>query len=293
MIRVNTFWHVLKKTCTSSSYYREILNSPIKFSFKFFFFFFFLYAIIFTAFITIRSLIPISKLIVRLPEFAQALYPQELEITIQNGVASTNVQEPYFISTEKMGRILLQWNQQVLGARAEERHNILVIDTDGSLDDFQLYDTYILLTKTSLSVVKGGNETFQTIPLARIKNLVINRQAITTMFHRFTPYLNRALPFLIGMVLLFSFIFFPLNKLFALILYALIIRIVSRIFSLALTYKQSYQVGLHFIVISTILTALIDLLLPASIPFFEVFIIIGLTIVVAHKLKSPSEAQLK
>ncbi len=287
MKKINTFFYILKKTFTSPSYYKDILVSPIQFSLKFFFFFFFLYAFITTTFFTVRYLIPLNKLIVRLPEFAQTLYPPELEITIHNGEASTNIYEPYYIPLSKVEHLFQQWQQNILGAHTGKKDNALVIDTQGSLDDFQQYNTFILLTKTSLSIMKN-NGTFQTIPLTNIKNLIINQKTILALSSQIRPYTNNALPLLIGIVFLFFLIFFPLNKISILFIYAFIMKIVFRIFSFNLTYKKSYQIGLHFIAISSILTTFIYF-----VPFFEVLVMIGLTMIVAHTLKSPSKIPLK
>lgn len=279
MKKIYTFLYVLKKTFTSPSYYKDILATPIQFSLKFFFFFFFLSAIIATTFITVRFILPINKLIIRLPELAQTLYPPELEIIIHNGKASTNTQEPYYIPLEKVERSFEQWQQNALGAYTEKRNNVLVIDTYGSLDDFQKYNTYALLTKTSLTLMKN-NGSFQTIPLTNIQNLVINQKKIFALLAHIRPYTDNALPLLIGVVLLFFLIFFPLSKLSILFIYAFIMKGVFHIFSCALTYKKSYQIGLHFMVISSILTAFVYF-----IPFFEVFAMIGATMFVAHTLK--------
>ena len=282
MKKMKAFFYVLRKTFTSPSYYRDILNSPIQFSLKFFFLFFFLYTIVTTAFVTVRFIIPMNKLIIRLPELVQTLYPPELEITIQNGQASTNVYEPYYIPLVKVERIFEQWQQNVLGAYTKKKDNILVIDTYGSLDDFQNYNTFILLTKTSLTIMKD-NGTFQTIPLNNIKNLVVNQKKILTVLDQIKPYTNNALPILIGVTVLLLLIFFPLSKLSILFIYAFIMKGVFRIFSCTLTYKKSYQIGLHFIVISTILAVFTH-----SIPFFEVFAMIGLTMFVTYTTKTSS-----
>lgn len=289
MQKISIFWRTLKKTFTSASYYQDVLKSPFSFSLKFFFCFIVLYALVATAFITVRYLAPLNRYIVNLPQLVQSLYPPELVITIKNGETSVNVPQPYAIPLEKVETIFDNWKQrQVLGAGTDTIKNLLVIDTAGSVDNFNRYSTYVLLTKTSISAKRNQNS-IQTYPLDKNTNLIINQKVIATIVNRFTPYLNKALPILIAGTFLITLFFFPINRLAWLVLFALIIKLVSRLFSFVLTYQQSYQIGLHFIVVSTTITSLADLFLPRSIPFFETFIIAGLTILVARKLSQQSK----
>lgn len=87
----------IKKSIYGPTYYQELLSRPASFSWKYYFAF----TLTLTIFLTITLSVPlVSKVhqVARdLPEKFFAYYPDELEVRIDKGVASSNVVEPYFL----------------------------------------------------------------------------------------------------------------------------------------------------------------------------------------------------
>jgi len=103
------------------------------------------------------------------------VYPQKLEIKIKNGIAQTNVTEPYYIviRQETLNNILsLEKNDP----NTISKVRLLAIDTKGKAEEFEQYQTLALLTQTSL-VYQSDNE-INIYSLREIEDLTINKEII-------------------------------------------------------------------------------------------------------------------
>lgn len=296
MGKIKTFFYSLKNTFTSLDYYADILKAPFGFSLKFFYFFFFLFSLVATAWITVRSLLPLNNLIAFLPEKLVAVYPEELEITLENGKVSTNIQEPYCLPISSVEKIFenTEEGMGVLGIETEKIECLLVIDTAGSIEDFYQYKTYALLTEKHLSYINDKDKsTFETVSfegmegLEGMKAIKIDQALVEKWVGYITPYLKYILPVLVGGTFIFFLLSFPATRLFYNLFLALVLLIVGRIVSYPLSYGKSYQVGLHLVVISTVLFSIVSLLgLSLQIPFLQTIILGILGAIILSKLKS-------
>lgn len=103
------------------------------------------------------------------------VYPQELEIKIKNGYASSNVTEPYYLTIRKetLENIFsLKENEQI----SKSKVRILAIDTKSKAEEFEKYQSQALLTETSLVYYQEGNINIQS--LRGIQNLTISKELI-------------------------------------------------------------------------------------------------------------------
>lgn len=88
-------------------------------------------------------------------------------------------------------------------------------------------------------------------PSNRLKNQQ-KAQVIEAPAEKIISFLKIAFPVFIVLSLLSFFVLAPLARLALLIPLALIILLLGRLFSLPLTYRQSYQLGLHLITLPTL-----------------------------------------
>lgn len=103
------------------------------------------------------------------------VYPQELEITIKNGAASTNVTEPYYISIRQEtleNLFALKKDDQ----NTKSKVRLLAIDTKGNADQFERYQSLALLTENSVVYYRDNNVNIYS--LREIKDLTINKEFI-------------------------------------------------------------------------------------------------------------------
>ena len=290
MNKIKTFFSVLKKTFTSPAYYADILKAPLSFSFKFFYFYFFLYAligmIIFTVVFSLTVAPQIKPFLSNLPEQVKRIYPTELTINIKNGIVSTNTQEPYFISMEKIEKIFFNNPNYKVGT--DPIVNLLVIDTNGSIDNFNEYKTVALLTKQSLTFVNSNK--LETYSLTEVKDLTINQQLVAKltndMIMMISPYVQYITLFLAFLMFL-MFFFVSSGLLLYLLFMALIIKLIAKTLSYPLAYKKCYQIGLHLVVITTTIFGILQLLsIHLFIPFLRTIILSALTIIIIKAIKA-------
>src|SRR3989338_10218443 len=122
MSKIAIFFYVLKRTFTSPAYYADILKAPFSFSLKFFLLYFFFFALVGTGILTLKLVEQVKQTLAVLPSKLEALYPDELEIRIQNGTVSTNVAEPFFVPLKEIQKGFKITD--LLGARTRQIANI-------------------------------------------------------------------------------------------------------------------------------------------------------------------------
>ncbi|MGI5826199.1 MAG: DUF1189 family protein [Patescibacteria group bacterium] len=284
MNKFSTFFYCFKNTFINASYYRDILKAPFSFSFKFFLFFFLLYAIAGTTIFYFKGAPTINKFLDTFPQNLSQLYPEELIITIKDGQASTNVKEPYSISINQLGEIFPQY--AFIENPIDEYQNILVIDTKGSIENFTQYKTAALLTQKNFVIVDSNNK-YQLYPLTEIKDFTLDRALVDKGVKLVTPYFRYVLPVITACVFLYFLILLPAIKLIYLLFLALVLLLVGKIMSLRISYGKNYQVGLHLIVIFTVLTGILSLAgvnIP-PIPFFQTLILAVLGAIAFQSVK--------
>lgn len=285
MGKIKTFFYSLRRTFTSPAYYADILKAPFSFSLKYFYMFFFIYSLIFTSYITLKYFLPLDDIISFLPEKLAQVYPEELEIKIKKGGVSTNVTEPYRISLESIESILEESEEKILGKSTTTIEYLLVIDTKGKIDNFAKYQTYALLTKNHLSFINDeGN--LETVSLEEIGDLTINQKLVQDIINLITPYLKFVLPLLVVGTFFLFFVFYPTPMLLYLLFMSLILLIIAKVVAFPLSYKKSYQMGLHLITISTTFFSITKLVgLTLRIQFLRTMLLGVIGLVILKKIK--------
>jgi hypothetical protein len=249
----------LKNSIYGPDYYIELLQKPISFSFRYFFSFISLIALI-ASVIFLFTVAPKVKLILdKIGAQALERFPASLEITIKEGNASINQQEPYKISAPAGIK-----DTEFFYGKVE---NILVIDTknDFTTEELGQYKTLCVLAKTIIACQREDQITIQ--PLSKIANLVINKAIITSWVERVRPFLNLIYPLaLIGAWLVFFFSI--ILRLAYLLIFALVIWLIASLKKIKIGYAKSYQMGLHLMTLPIIVIILFKFLLPQmNIPF--------------------------
>jgi hypothetical protein len=289
MGKLSTFFYVFKNTFTSTAYYSDILKSPFSFSLKFFYLYFFLYSLIGSIVAIPKYILPLQKLVAFIPARLEEIYPAELEINVKQGKLSTNVQEPYFIPLVKLEKIFIDNNTSV--SNNGELENFLTIDTKANVEDIYKYQTIVLLTQDYLVYADPDRHgELRVESLRQLDNVVVNRLMIHDFMLKMSPVINliekTALPAITFLVFIFLLFFVPINKLFYLLFFSLIVLVIAKIMSFSISYVKSYQIGLHFTVILTTLFGLVSLVgFGVQIPFLYTLMMIILAAVVIKKQK--------
>lgn len=213
------------------------------------------------------------------------IYPNELELTIQDGELSSNVQEPYFIQVPG------EWKS---GPEAQESfQNIAVIDTTTpfSLDAMHNYDAAVWISKEAVFTLQENGK-MQAIDLTKAPNAKINREQIDywtgKLLHAFKPILVVAIIFA-ALAATFGVLLF---RLFYNLFLALFVWILAKLMRVEWNYGTSYIAGLHLMTLS-ILLGLLLFLIPGVGGFKFLFTLVALLVAGINmngmkSLKAPS-----
>jgi len=266
----------IKNSIYNPEYYGNVLNKPFSYSLKYFLLFSFIIALLLTVHSSFSALPKIKSFLDIAGKKAVQYYPDELQITIKDGKASTNVNEPYFIKTPEDIKI-------------NNIENLVVIDTKNvfSVAEFENYKTLLLLTNDSLIYREQNNNKMTIQSLSQIPNYTLNKQVLLSLFNKISPYLKSAYPLFIIAMLLFFFSVLTFRLLY-LLFAALLIWIIAKIKKIDIGYSKSYQLGLHLMTLAIIITQLMFLILPrVHIPFLFTIITLLMAIINLKAVSQP------
>lgn len=196
-----------------------------------------------------------------LREEVASVYPDELVVTIENGSVSTNVPEPYFVPFPE------SFKEAFVGdGRAPE--NLLVINTKKSIssDDFEAFDTFVILGGDSIGVYQPERQKAQIQGLAGLagESLVVDKEEFVSMTgtaEKFMRWIAVALLFLVPIIVFFMSAF---AYLFYLLFGALLIMLVAKLRGVRLGYKEAYKAGLYLLTLPMLYEVISSaLLIPA------------------------------
>jgi hypothetical protein len=223
-----------------------------------------------------------------------ALYPEELVLALSGGQLSTNVEEPYSIA------LPASWRPDTPEV-ADMPKNLLTIDTNAHIEDFESEDSFALATKTALVMEDRDGGGYRVITFDRFedegetKTVVIDRSLYLKIVEKVFSFLVY-LPLLFGILFLLLLFLFPflmagsllLWMLFYLLLATLFAWILAKIMKSPLGYKELYRLGV-FALTLPILISIPMKLLGIQIPgAFSLIFFIFLSFII-RELKEETE----
>lgn len=238
------------------------------------------YFLLLSLFLTIiQSAIPILKFsttgqteIKKFVNKVTDIYPSELEIKIQKGKVSTNMQEPYFIP--------FQFDTD----KAKNISNLIVIDTKTpySSDQFNQYETIAWLTEDSVFI--RNNDKIEANDLSKISNVTINRTSITSLINKFSPWLKFITPVAVTGIFIGTYIAYS-SRLIYLFFLALIIWVLAKFLKKPLTYGSSYKMGLYAMTLGLFASLILSFFKFPGFPFMLTIISIGIVLINLSKVE--------
>lgn len=274
------FWIDFKKTLFNPSYYKEIVKFSLRRSFSIFFVYFLFYVIALSLFLFFYVFSPLNNQLYNFSRNSLDLFPQELAIIIRDGKLTTNVEEPYYISLDILNFLdkeEIDKNNIKTNLEFQGTENLLVIDTSAKVEDIFDYKTLFFLTEKNLVIRKENNET-TFYPLNNFKEeLVVDKDSYQDFILKISSYLKYFLPAIVIILFFIFLIFIPFFYIIYCLLFAIFIYFSSKLFSLKLNYKKSFQLSLHIILAPVTLFAIFEnLILPAQLPVFSFTIVTSL-----------------
>ena len=252
---------IFKQSFYSPQFYRELKHKNFWFSLKYFYSLVLILAFV-SAVASSIFVLPMVKTLMQKAEPFLRSYPSELAITIQDGRASANVAEPYFV---EMPRWLCDLSGEMEENDFCKLTNVVTIDTKTpfSLSKMEEYKTLAWLTSDSM-VVKQGAETKITA-LKDLPNTVVDKHFMDGLADKTAKIVRRATPVVLPVtaILIFFAYIVSLSKLVFLLLGALIVLLIAKIKKVEMTYGYAYRIGLHAVTLGVILNFLGNSGLPS------------------------------
>jgi hypothetical protein len=267
---IKNLFQTFQKSIYSPAFYRVVAVTPLRTAFHFYAKMSFVLALFMTLVFSV-ILVPQGVRFIKeeAPALVKKYYPADLVITIDKGVASSNVVEPYMISTEGNAKT-------AVGTSTTE--NLLVIDTknDFTKKKFDEYKTFTLLTKGE--VVTQNNRGQITIQdLRGAPNMVISQETLLAWVGKIRGSLDAFVPAGIFITFLIIVTGFALY-LIPVLLFALIPLFIAWIQKTPLSYASAYKMSLYAVVPGLVLKSLLNVSGIFFVPAYLTFLIFMLVI---------------
>lgn len=251
MSQKDSFFNTVKHCLYDPGYFQKLVSKTFFNAIKYLYLLFVLTLLIGSVKLAITlipqapSLVPMTQNIKKL---VQVGYPKELTVTVKNGQLSTNVNEPYYIDWSIIDKKTTSANP-----------HFITIDTRARYEDFEKYNTAVLITKTGV-ITRDDNKTLKIYPFEKSYNFVINKNKYDQLTNVFLPYIDY-LPVIIVTMIGFFLIFSPLMgapfMIFGWLIYvlfaAVLFFIIAKILKKELTYKKVYTLSLYGLTLPIIL----------------------------------------
>lgn len=230
-------------------FYRGARTEPAKDAWKYYFKFVLIAAVCFTLIVGSR-LVPFFMSVFTEENLNKVInhFPEELTITIKDGVASSNVKEPYAIKVPtSLKNKLNELDANTPRPPIAQYENFLVIDTGAGFDieKFDSYQTMALLTKDLLISEKNRGGELSIQRLAGLGNLTVNREVIRSWGEKILPLKKFLLPLFILGLFVAGFFTIGVMNLLILVAFAFVAWLIILIRKMGLTYGETYRLGLY------------------------------------------------
>lgn len=249
---MKSFIEHIHKSIYGPEYYQELLTQPSSFSWKYYGSLAMLLALFLTIVSSI-SLVPvINKTLYNLPNIFATYYPDELEVRIINGHASSTVLEPYFLPAPLMLK-------ESLGSNASTTPYLGVIDTQTpiSLERFQAYNAFFWVSNNAL-VVRDQQGGIRISPFSPNFNYTVNEQVLGDMIRSTEPFFKFVAPLVVLIVFFGMLLLFAINLIY-LIFAAIFVFIMGRFLKHKWTYGTSFRICLHAATLPLLLNVVFSL----------------------------------
>lgn len=190
--------------------------------------------------------------------------PGDLTVRIKNGVVSTNVSEPYYVTIPK------EYLESLSGLTKFDpttisKIRILTIDTKANAEDFERYQTLALLTDSSIIYYNDSNVTITS--LRDTEDFTFNKQKVFDLISQVNAgnRLGKMLFVLLFISPLFIFLGILSGVFFTYLYLAFLVYIISRLYGVGARFMNVYR---YTVSVSIVLVFLWSLILVVPL-FFE------------------------
>ncbi|MBI4058523.1 DUF1189 family protein [Candidatus Gottesmanbacteria bacterium] len=278
---VSTFFRVFFKSLTSLSYYRDVVKAPFTFSLKYFLFFSLLLGSLATFGVSSLVLPHVTVFVDRFEKRANDLYPEDLVITIKNGILTTNANDPIRFP------IPFELFLEIPPAIPDSKQLYLVtLDPSFVNSETKVKNSLFYFTQNHLYISDGENSTQYS--LSDFGDVKITKSGVNRFIQTIIPLLKMVPALLVVVFMLLFFIIWPILRLISLLFHTTLLLLVANLIGISLPFVKMYQIGLHSMTFSTILrTVLMAFSISPAVPLFDSVIFLLFNLAVLAELKHP------
>jgi hypothetical protein len=280
MKKLKAFAYILKKSLTSLEYYKDVIKTELGFSIKYLASLAFILAIIVTVKISIFSTPKIQSALKTGMEDAREIFPKDLIITAESGQITINQPEPYAIPFPEEYTANLEET-----ATEAFPKNIVVFDSDGTLNDMATYETLALVNNTNL-LLQNTTKT-EVYPLNDMPDGQLTYDRVSQNVNDVIDLLKYTPLIIFVAVLVGLMIYYVGIRAFYLVFVALILMVIGLLQKQKHPFQDYYQVALHTMTLPLLLEVVL-ILVGVSVNVSWLFGLINLVFgfLVLNKLRS-------
>lgn len=238
----------IAKSIYGPEFYRNLLSQPFSFSAKYLALFTLLFSLALAGVVSLRLIPEVSQIPKAVRSGVVENFPDQIEIVISKGAASTNTEGVVEIKTPA------SWSSA--DSQVKNPANLVVVDieSEASADKLMQYDTAVLLTKKYI-VYQDGNGEITTQTLANVPDMTISRQTLGSFVDKYSPLINLLVPLLALFVAIGAWFIVGFNLIY-LLLAALPIWLIAKVKKVEIGYVKAYQLGMHLMTLPLLLSLL-------------------------------------
>lgn len=266
-------FQLIKSSIYDPLFYKSLLEKPFRFSLQYFFSLVVVLSLISAVIFSISAVPAANSFFSTLGPKAVSYYPEGLEVTFKDGVASSNVEEPFSVALPEE----LASSHEFMRDHQDTK-TLLVIDTKGTfnLDAFKAYGTLVLLNRDTLAF-RDDDGQVRIQPLDKMPNTTITKSLVASFIGKAQPFL-KAITIVLPFLIFFGMFAFYALTLVTLLLEALLVWGLAKVRKLDIGYGKAYQISLHAATLSLLVGMVLMLILPGlDIPFLFTILFVFVT----------------
>lgn len=268
-------------------YYREVLQTPMSFSIKYYIILALLVSLVTTGAASARLLPKLQPELNNLVSQVQNYYPDELVLTMTDGKLSINKDEPYVIPLPKSLTENQNDTQPDDGTTEMLPENLVVLDSQGTIDNLETYNTLILINSANV-LYRDQNGKIEVYPLKDMPNGQFTKQNFNELVDKVKSFLVYLPALIISFMLVTLFIVNMTFRLVYLLLVALLLMFWGKSKMADYNYAKYYKIAIHTVTLPTIIATLLDIVaIPFNIPFWFIALNTVMGILVINKITAP------
>ena len=235
MKKLKAFWYVYKKSLFDVNYYKDILKIRRDFSLKYFFTLALFASVIATARFAIPNVPKIKDGMNSLITELSTMYPDDLVITSEAGMWEINKPEPYVIPNPDIFEVEEQ---------TDFPKNLVVFDHNGTIDDLEEMDTFVVVNKVNMITVNSQNRV-EAYPLDSIPDGELNKAVVLEAMDGLRKLTKFVPVMIISFIIIATLFYFAIFRLAYAFIVALLLLAYGNLKGVKSTLGTYYKIAIH------------------------------------------------